>query len=1026
MRDDGYVDAYNEHCYGRWLLASAHFEHRPSLRREWRRRLRAATTVVVAALTVAGLTIALPQAAVAASHPRLAPPPNTIHHTRTIGTIRSIPETCGPVPPPSPPSPSINSLAFVAEPSVNEVQALDEATGALVGTPITVGTAPEGVAYWRPPASSSQDPEVVATNSGSHSVTVIDAVTSSVIATVSVPGGSGAWFTAASPTKPYALAVDVLSGKVSVIDLANDTDAGEITLPSAGSSVLSGIAFSASGQYAYVTDASQHKIFVLDYTGGSAPYYALDSTYTNSSYDFSGITSDLSATSSTTFLVTDAQASGYLLKFTVAGTLSAPTQVKHFNSPSETPGAVAVTPGGSNAWVALTGTTSADDVVVSSGSTASYTVNSSFSGVGDLALSADGSTLMTADTGSGTIQETSATSGSATNSTSTDADVSSIAPALATPGAWNAYVTAGSDVDVVNTATQTLTQSIADTDGPIALAASPDGRYVYVANQSTPSISIIETSLVGTTTNPIIATFSIPQGSESNAPIPDSIAVNPQGTALLVGDSANGAVDVIDMNSGDSQYKTVVERIGLFGSGIGSSATPEGITVGPQGTYAYVTEGSSTTSTDGVAVLQSTSSTTTGYTFLADNEALSQGSDTMYAPQQITINPSGENAYVEGFYSSGDPNVVFTFPIGTNGELSNGTGSPVGIGYDSAGLTFSPEDQSLFATSTTSYEYSSISIPSNSVTYNSATDDSGPGAIAVSSDGLYVAVGETAICGHGHDGVGLYDAGSGTELGSPVSLSSSPQSIAFAPQSSPQAVSTSELVAGAGNPAEAAVSSGMNDVVTSGTPSDAPGATAGVDTATGAYSLSLDSMDIPDIGIGLDQTANYDSSRASSVGLLGHGWISTYEMTASQNAHDATTNPCAIVVTQEDGATVTFFPSAEGPYTTCPTSGYQSRGWAQATMTFQSSCNGSDACYVMTRDATTKYLIDETTGELVEIEDLNGNTVTVTWGPHSACSGATSTEPCQVTAADGIRTFTYSYPSPGSGTCPSSAASASS
>jgi len=1026
MDDHVLVDAYNDHCYGSLLVHKVGaLVPRPSNLRRLSRSLRRGATLLVAACTLGTVVLVAPPLTITsgAVSQKLPPPPNTIHHTKIIGHIQKIPATCGPVPPPSPPPPSITTLAYVAEASSNEVQTIDEATGALVGTPITVGTSPKGIGYWRPPTSSHFDPEVVVSNSGSHSVTLIDAITQSVIATISVPSGSSATAVATSPTNDFALVVDTQSGKVSVINLNTNADQGEISLTSTAN-VLTGIAFSPSGQYAYVTDPSQHKIFVIQHTVGTSPYYFYDTTYTNSSYDFSGIGSDLSTSSSGSFYVTDAQASGYLLKFSVAGTLSAPTQVAHFNSPSMTPGAISVAPGSTDAWVAMTGTYKVDDVALPGGAITTDTVNSSFTAVGPIGLSADGATLLAADTGSGNVQELATSTGTATNSTAADSTVWAIAPALASPGSWDAYVATGSNVDVVNTSTLSLTQTIADSNGPISLAAGPDGQYVYVANQTTPSISIIQTSLVGTTPNPIVATFSIPQGAEPHAPIPNSIAINPQGTTLLVGDIGNGAVDVIDVNPADtSQYKTVVARLGLFGSGISSSASPQGITVGPQGTFAYVTEGSSTTATDGVAVLQYTGSTTTGYSFLADNEALAQGSDTMYAPAQITINPNGESAYVEGFYSSGVPNVVFTFPIGTNGELSNGSGSPVGIGYNAAGLTFSPEDQSVFATSTTSYEYSSISIPANSDTYDSATDNSGPGAIAVSADGLFVAVGESTICGHGANGVALYDAGSGTELGSPVALTSSPQSVVFAPQSSPQTVSTSELVGNASNPAESAVSSGMNDVVTSGTPSDAPGASAGVDTATGAYSMSIDSMTIPDIGISLDQSATYDSSRASVTGLLGKGWDYTYGITASQNSHSASTNPCAIIVTQEDGATVAFFPSAKGPYSTCPSSGYEAPGWAQATMTFQSSCNGTDSCYVMTRGAMTKYYIDETTGQLVKVADLNGSAVTITWGSHSACSGATSTEPCQVTAADGIRKLTYSYSSPGAATCPSSATS---
>jgi RHS repeat-associated protein len=1017
---DDCVDAYNDHCYGRLLPGHVRLTPKASTRRRIARSLRRASTFAVALATFCTVAlVATPaQATTSAAPHKLAPPPNTVHHTRIIGHIEHdpLPGTCSPGTP-SPPPPAITTLAYVAEASSNEVQAIDEATGALVGTPITVGTSPKGVGYWRPPVSSHMDPEIVVSNSGSHSVTLIDAVTQSVLATVTLPGGSSATAVATSPTQDFALVVDTESGKVSIIDLATETDLGEISLTST-TNVLTSIAFSASGQYAYVTDPSEHKIFVIDATDTS-PYYAYDSTYTNASYDLSGVAADLSSSSSTSFYVTDAQASGYLLKFTVAGTLSAPTQVKHFSSPSETPGAVSVSPGSVDAWVALTGTKDVDEVNLSTGATTTDTVNSSFTSVGPLGLAADGSTLLAADTGSSSVQELSTTTGDATNTTSPDARVYAIAPALAQSGSWDAYVTDGyGGIDVVNTGTLSVTETISDSNGPIASVASPDGKYVYVLNRSTPSVSVIATADVGTPTNPVIHVWPISQGLESNAVDPGAIAINPPGTSLLVTDLVNGAVEVIDTNPSDtSQYGTVVKWIGLAGSGISSSLGPLGITVGPDGGFAYVTEGDGT-STDGVAVLQLASSTTTGYTFLADNESLSQGSVGLYWPGQITVNPNDESVYIWGSSSSDTTPAVYELPIGTNGELSDGTGAPVDFGSSPGGLAFSPEDDLLFATSTASNELSAITEPAGTVNYESATYEL-PSDVAVSPDGEYVGVTTWQYCDTGINSVEIFDAGSGTAMGD-VELGFVPSSITFAPQASPQAIATAELAGGASNPAEAAVTSGMNDVVTSGTPSDAPGASAGVDTATGAYSMSLDSMDIPDVGIGLDQTAAYDSGRSTVAGLLGKGWDYTYGITATQNP-DSGSNKCAIIVTQEDGATVTFHPAAVG--SSCPTSGYEAPGWAQATMTFQSSCNGSDSCFVMTRGAMTKYFIDETTGELVKIEDLNGNAVTITWGSHTACSGATSGEPCQVTGADGIRTLTFSYPSPGSGTCPSAAAS---
>ena len=84
-----------------------------------------------------------------------------------------------------------------------------------------------------------------------------------------------------SPSNTYAAVVDG-SGKVSIINTWTGADAGEITLTST-SNALSSVAFSANGSYFDVTDPTEHKIFVVEYTAGSAPYYTEQTTYTNSS-----------------------------------------------------------------------------------------------------------------------------------------------------------------------------------------------------------------------------------------------------------------------------------------------------------------------------------------------------------------------------------------------------------------------------------------------------------------------------------------------------------------------------------------------------------------------------------------------------------------------------------------------------------------------------------------------------------------------------------------------------------------------
>jgi RHS repeat-associated protein len=975
------------------------------------------TTALIALATVASIAIvAQPAAATSAvTQAKLPPPPNTVHDTRIIGHIVRT-RICTPGPP-TLPAPSASTLAYLAEASTNEVQVVDEATGALVGTPITVGTSPKGAAYWQPAAGSTRDPLVIVTNSGSHSVTIIDAVTQTVVATISIPSGSGGIGVAASPMQPYAMVVDHQSGKVSIIDLTSYTDAGEIALTST-SNALASVAFGASGTYAYVTDPTDHKIFTLFYNGAFAPWFNLSSTYTNASYDPTGVATDLSSSSSSTLLVTDAQsASGHLLSFIAGASLSSPTIAKSYAS--DVPGAVSLSPGSQYGYVDLTDTNKVSVVTLSSGAAVQVTPNSSFTNLGAVALSADGSTLLSANTANGSVQGTTIYGSVAAYTLSADSRVWAIAPAPPVQDAWNVFVTipGSGGIDVVNSGTGSIVQTITDTGGsPTAIAASPDGKYVYVANGS--NISVIQDSLVSTTSNPIVATITGIQGTEPNTPTINALSVSPNGDSVVATDSANGAVYVVDTNPADgTSYRKVVNRIGLLGGANSTVVSPTGgIAFSADGLYAYATEAGVTYNTyDGVTVLQLASATTTGYTYDTTDEALQQGGTTMITPKGIAVNPNGEYAYVVGTDTTlgTPPWGLYKFPLQTNGQLANGSStSPVWNGTGGYGVAFSPEDDSAFVTNTGTESVNAISEAYGNTSWTSAVDGLG-GQIAVSPDGLYVAtIVRVNTCG-GMDGLQLLDAGTGTVIGgADLSGSSAPNGVAIAPQSSPQTVTTSELAGGASNPAESGIASGMNDVVTSGTPSDAPGASAGVDTATGAYSLSVDSMTVPDIGPSLDQTATYDSSRSATNSLLGYGWDYSYGMTASQNG-----TSCVVTVTFDDGATTTFNPTTASG--SCASRTYQAPGWAQDTLTFASGCNGTDSCFLITVGATTKYYVDQTTGQLVKIKDLNGNTVSISWGSHSACSGATSTEPCQVTAADGIRTLTFSYPSSGSGTCPS-------
>jgi RHS repeat-associated protein len=950
------------------------------------------------------------------------------------------------------PTPAADTLAYAAESSANQVQVIDEATGSTYGSPIPVGTTPSGVGYWEPFAGSSHYPEVLVANSGSNNVTVINATTQTVVTTISLPSGSNPSSVAASWIVPYAFVVDRGTGKISVLSLQNNTDLGEITL-SGSANTLAQAAFQSLGSYGYVTDPSQHKIYELGPTTTS-PYFSLSTTYTNSSYDPNYIAVNYANAASPSLVVSSTlSSSGAILEFNDgSGTFTAPVNVVTVST--YVPEQIAWD--GGNAWVALNGRSSDLEFKVSTGALEENLIISGFTAAGPLALSADRSTLLTADTGSGGVDGFSTTSYGQNFNSTTAAPVTSLIPAYPELNFWNAVViTAGNganNINVLNTGFNTAYNSIVQTftedNNPIAVAASPDGQYVYIAN--TDSISVVQTSLIGVATNPVVATIAMPQnsslGNQPHVPQLNGIAVSPSGDALLVTDYANGAVDVVKTVPGSPTSDSEVAEIGLLGSGISSSQVTGGYaTFSPDGLFGYVTEsGASSHTNDGVTILSLASGSTWNYGYDTTNTDLVEGSDTLIDPTSVTVTSNDEAVYVEGS-PSGSPttDAQFAFPLNVTSGVSNGTlGSyssvtPTAWSSTVANTVLDPESQNAYAVGNSSVGAAWVtgeSISSLGSSNYEQVDPNWPVSItggaaqaALSPDGLDLAVlvqqTSGTGCTYGANSIEVFNPANGGLWGTATTVNA-PTAIAFIPQSSPDPLTPSQVIDGASNPAEAADGS-VNDVVPAGTPSDAPGLSAGVDTATGAYSLSLNSMSLSDLGIDLTQTATYDSTLDSTRGLLGYGWSNSYGVTATQSAYTpSAATSCLVTVTQSNGATVTFTPTLPPTsYSSCSSlTSYQAPGWAQATLTVISSCNGSDSCWVFQLQASTKFEIDQTTGVLVKEVDLYGNTVTLTWGTHgSTCPGALSSEPCQVTGADGTRALTYSYPSPGSGTCPSSA-----
>ncbi|MGH6838941.1 MAG: beta-propeller fold lactonase family protein [Methylocella sp.] len=111
-----------------------------------------------------------------------------------------------------------------------------------------------------------------------------------------------------------------------------------------------------------------------------------------------------------------------------------------------------------------------------------------------------------------------------------------------TPDGKHVYVTSTSftslgsnNVSVIDTATNTVEPTVITVGtNPVAIAVTPDGKRAFVANESSNTVSVIETAA-----NKVLAT--VPVGNS-----PNGVAVTPDGKRAYVANLTDGTVSVID------------------------------------------------------------------------------------------------------------------------------------------------------------------------------------------------------------------------------------------------------------------------------------------------------------------------------------------------------------------------------------------------------------------------------------------------------------------------------------------------
>ncbi|NVM20170.1 MAG: fibronectin type III domain-containing protein [Desulfobacterales bacterium] len=206
---------------------------------------------------------------------------------------------------------------------------------------------------------------------------------------------------------------------------------------------------------------------------------------------------------------------------------------------------------------------------------------------------------------------------------------------------------------------------------PVGVAASPNGRFVYVTNYGDDTLSVIDTAFIGTDTPTVIG----PPIEAGHAPT--GVAVSPDGHVVYVAnrdgeteDAENGSLYAIAASSG--QVVWMVDNLGK---------QPTGVAVSPDGKYAYVTNrGHNTVS---VIDTDNMEEVTGCYT------RITVGTD----PVGLAVSPDGKYVYVA---NQGDNTVSV---IRTSEDpVDYDVLQHVGVGENPVGVSVTPDGAYVYVT----------------------------------------------------------------------------------------------------------------------------------------------------------------------------------------------------------------------------------------------------------------------------------------------------------------------------------------
>lgn len=289
-----------------------------------------------------------------------------------------------------------------------------------------------------------------------------------------------------------------------------------------------------------------------------------------------------------------------------------------------------------------------------------------------ITLTPDGARAYVANRGSNTVSVIDTATDTVIDTIATGAGPTDVA---ISPDGTRAYVAVFDDglVSVFDLASNTLVTDIPVGSGATMAAVTPDGTRVYVTRQTTDTVSVIDTA-----SNTVTDTVTVGTG-------PTGVVITPDGTRAYVA-SYSGSVSAIDIatntviatilagdvpillavssdgarvyvtNAGSSSVSVIDTATNTTTDNIGVSAQPRFPALSPDGAHLYVPN----SGPDTVSVIDTATRT------VVENIGAGEG------PTGIAVFPAGTRAYV-GNVDAGTVDVMGTTVIPDQGPMAGGT-----------------------------------------------------------------------------------------------------------------------------------------------------------------------------------------------------------------------------------------------------------------------------------------------------------------------------------------------------------------